>query len=88
MPAPLLVVEVVSPGQINRERDYEEKRAQYQAWGISEYWLLDPEQQVVMVLTLVDGAYQEAVFSGQERIVSSLFPALVITAERLLHPEE
>ncbi len=41
-----------------------------------------------MVLTLVNGIYQESVFRAQESIVSPLFPALAITAERLLHPEE
>lgn len=29
MPPPVLVMEVVSPGQPNRSRDYEDKRAQY-----------------------------------------------------------
>ena len=88
MPPPLLVVEVVSPGQTNRERDYEAKRAQYQARGILEYWLLDPEQQIVMVLTLVAGMYQEAIFQRGDRILSSLFPAVALTAEQVLNPEE
>jgi Uma2 family endonuclease len=35
MPPPLLVVEVVSPGKIQRERDY--TRSQYQDLGIGEY---------------------------------------------------
>jgi Putative restriction endonuclease len=34
MPAPVLVMEVVSPDQTNRERDYEDKRAQYQDLGV------------------------------------------------------
>ena len=88
MPPPLLVMEVVSPGQTNRERDYEAKRAQYQARGILEYWLLDLEQQIVMVLTLVAGMYQEAIFRGGDRILSSLFPAVALTAEQVLNPEE
>jgi Uma2 family endonuclease len=88
MPAPVFVMEVVSPGQTNRERDYEDKRAQYEARGISEYWLLDPEQQIVMVLALVDGVYQEAIFRGNNRIVSPLFPMFALTAEQVLNPEE
>jgi Uma2 family endonuclease len=39
---PHLVVEVVSPGQSNRDRDYVRKRKQYAARGIPEYWLIDP----------------------------------------------
>lgn len=88
MPAPVLVVEVISPGKTNRDRDYEAKRAQYQVREIPEYWLIDPNQQTVMVLTLINGAYQEAVFSGRERIVSPTFPSFSRTAEQVLNPQE
>jgi Uma2 family endonuclease len=88
MPEPILVVEVVSPGQANFERDYQDQRAQYQARGIPEYWLIDPEQQIVMVLTLVDDVYQESIFRGQEQIISSAFPTLSLTAEQVLNPQE
>jgi Uma2 family endonuclease len=88
MPPPVLVMEVVSPGQTNRERDYEDKRAQYQARGISEYWLLDSEQQVVIVLSLVDHVYQESKFQGSDRIISRLFPTFELTAEQVLNPQE
>lgn len=88
MPPPVLVVEVVSPGKTNRDRDYEDKRAQYQAREIPEYWLLDPNQQLVMVLTLRDGLYQEAVFKGRDRICSSTFPDFSLTVEQVLNPRE
>ncbi|QYO63307.1 Uma2 family endonuclease [Leptolyngbya sp. 7M] len=88
MPAPVLVMEVVGPGQTNRDRDYEDKRSQYQARGIPEYWLVDPEQQTVMVLTLVDGVYQETSFRNDERIFSSLFPRFALTAKQVLNPED
>jgi Uma2 family endonuclease len=88
MPAPLLVMEVVSPGPTNRNRDYEDKRDQYQARGIAEYWVLDPEQQFVTVLSLVDGIYQERSFRGSDRLDSSLFPMFELTAEQVLNPEE
>jgi Uma2 family endonuclease len=88
MPAPLLVMEVVSPGQSNRTRDYEDKRAQYQTRGILEYWLLDPEQQVVTVLSLVNEMYQERRFQSGDRIISPLFPAFGLTAQQVLNPAE
>lgn len=88
MPTPVLVVEVVSPGKTNRERDYEDKRTQYQAREIPEYWLIDPNQPAVIVLTLRDGTYQEAIFSGSERTVSPTFPGFALTAEQVLHPQE
>jgi Uma2 family endonuclease len=88
MPEPVLVVEVVSPGQANFDRDYLDKRSQYQARGIPEYWLIDPEQQAIMVLTLVDEVYQEKVFRGKEQIISRAFPTLTLTAEQVLNPQE
>ena len=76
MPPPQLVVEVVSPGSKNQERDYRYKRSQYQARGIAEYWIVDPIQQKVTVLTLVAGLYEEAVFVGDAAIVSPLLSEL------------
>jgi Uma2 family endonuclease len=70
MPPPPLVVEIVSPGKINADRDYRYKRSQYQARGIREYWIIDPIQQRITVLSMVEGLYEEAVFVGNERIVS------------------
>lgn len=62
MPAPLLVVEVVSPGKVNEDRDYRYKRSEYAARGIETYWIVDPAKQMVTVLTLVDGLYEAQEF--------------------------
>lgn len=84
MPPPLLVVEVVSPGKVNEDRDYRFKRSEYAARGIAEYWIVDPMRQQVTVLTLIDGLYEEQIFRGDEQIVSSHFPSLELTAARML----
>lgn len=84
MPSPQLVVEVVSPGLDNEKRDYRHKRSEYAARKIPEYWILDPEQQRVTLLTLVEGLYEEAVFTGSERLLSPTFPTLQLTAEQVL----
>ncbi len=86
-PVPRFVAEVVSPGgdsSDNYLRDYVWKRQQYQTWQIPEYWIIDPHRAQVTVLTLVDETYQEAVYQGDTRIVSTVFPALELTASRLL----
>lgn len=59
MVPPLLVVEVVSPGELQRDRDYVAKRSQYQDLGIPEYWIVDPQAQTVTVLELQAGVYGE-----------------------------
>lgn len=84
MPAPLLAVEVVSPGKTNENRDYRFKRSEYAARGIPEYWIVDPAKGQVMLLTLVDGLYESVEYGGSDRLCSILFPQLDITVEQLL----
>ncbi|NES22780.1 MAG: Uma2 family endonuclease [Symploca sp. SIO3E6] len=88
MPPPQLAVEVVSPYRNlrdeNYKRDYIEKRLQYERRGIPEYWIVDPQAQVVIVLLLVNGRYQATEFTGSQRIVSWIFPQLELTAAQIL----
>jgi Uma2 family endonuclease len=88
MPPPALVVEVVSPGKENEDRDYRYKRSEYAARGIGEYWIVDPERVQVVVLTLVDGLYEEAIYQDDERLVSQTFPTLELTAKQVLQAGE
>ncbi|HEY9710557.1 MAG TPA: Uma2 family endonuclease, partial [Oculatellaceae cyanobacterium] len=50
--APLLVVEVVSPG--SKKIDYESKQSEYEAIKIPEYWIVDLRKPQVSVLLLTD----------------------------------
>lgn len=84
MPPPALVVEVVSPGTKNEQRDYRYKRSEYAARGIREYWIVDPTAQQVMLLTWVDGLYEEATFKDDQCLISALFPELQLTASQVL----
>jgi Uma2 family endonuclease len=88
MPPPQLVVEVVSPGRVGRERDYISKRAQYAARGIPEYWIVDPQKQMVAILRLESGEYVEVrVFQGEQALISPAFPQLNLTAQQILRGE-
>ena len=80
--APLLIVEVVSPESVNR--DYRYKRSEYAALGVPEYWIVDPLKSQVAVLLLVEGFYEESVFTGNQQIVSQTFTELSITVEEVL----
>jgi len=84
MAPPLLVVEVVSPGTENHRRDYIDKRNQYEWRGIPEYWILDPNQGQVTVLTLTEQGYEEAIFSGDVVVQSPSFPDWTVTATAML----
>lgn len=52
-----LVLEVVSDDAESRKRDLVTKRADYAAAGIPEYWIVDPTEERVTVLTFENGAY-------------------------------
>ncbi len=87
MPAPMLVVEVVSNSDTDkksRDRDYIEKLAEYAARGIPEYWIVDPIEQLVAVCTLSGASYQVAEFRGDAAVVSPTFPGLKLTAAQIL----
>ncbi|MFN6483197.1 MULTISPECIES: Uma2 family endonuclease [unclassified Nostoc] len=84
MPSPMMVVEVVSPGKVNEDRDYRYKRSEYAARGIPEYWIVDGDRARITLLTLVDGLYEGAVFQGTDIIKSVTFPMLNLTAAQVL----
>lgn len=81
MPPPRLVVEVVSPGKANEDRDYRYKRSEYGARGIGEYWIVNPQRQQVTVLTWVDGFYEAESFEGQTSLNSVFLRELGTTVE-------
>lgn len=84
MPPPAVAIEIISPGSTNHYRDYVEKRSEYAQRGIPEYWLIDPEAKLMLVLTLSGKDYKEREFRGSERIVSQAFPQLTQSAQQIL----
>ncbi len=53
-----LVMEVVSPDPKDRTRDLETTRAEYARARIPEYWIVDPDAQRIVVLTLSGQTYR------------------------------
>ena len=71
-----LVAEVVSPD--DPDRDLIEKRADYAEAGIPEYWIIDPRNETITVLTLDGDTYvEEGVYSRGESAASSLLAGFV-----------
>lgn len=86
-PNPMLVVEVVSNSNSDkksRERDYIDKRSEYAARGIPEYWIIDPVKEVVLILSLQDDRYVDRVLMGDDKVVSPTFLGLNLTAMQVL----
>jgi Uma2 family endonuclease len=78
---------VVSPGKANEDRDYRYKRSEYAARGVPEYWIVDPAQAKVTVLTLVDGLYEVQELRGEALLQSLQFPGLSLTVAKVLCPK-
>lgn len=78
----LLVVEVVSPS--TAQTDYRAKHSEYSVLDIPEYWIVDLEQGLVTVCTLVEGRYEDVEFREAEVIVSATFSELGLTAAEVL----
>jgi Uma2 family endonuclease len=78
---PILVVEVVSPS--TRKTDYRSKRTEYAVLEIPEYWIVDPDEQIVTICTLMDSFYDANIFQDEELIISPTFPSLKLTPKQL-----
>jgi Uma2 family endonuclease len=88
----VLVVEVVST---NWRTDYGQKLSDYEALGISEYWIVDylplggkrvigePRVPTVSIYRLADDDFFLERFQGNERIISNAFPELNLTANQI-----
>lgn len=84
MPPPALVIEIVSPGQQNRDRDYRYKRTEYAARGIAEYWIIDPERQQLTLCLWVNGQYEDTIHADDTPLTSTLIPSLKLRAAQIL----
>lgn len=74
-----LVMEVVSEGEDARNRDLQQKPIDYAAAGIPEYWIVDPENRTITILSL-DGTeyFPRGVFGEGEVAESVLLPGFSI----------
>jgi Uma2 family endonuclease len=82
-----LVMEVVSAGAKDRERDWEIKPREYARAGIPEYWIVDPERQFVRVLMLRGKSYRvHGDFKVGEKASSVLLPGFRVEVSALLAP--
>jgi len=76
--APAIVIEILSPG--TRGRDETAKRQLYETSGVREYWMVDPEREVVTLCRrLHGGGFAHAIVlsaAGAAVLTSPLLPGL------------
>jgi Uma2 family endonuclease len=78
---PALAAEVVSRRSV--QRDYQTKRAEYLAYGLLEYGIVDPLKRQVTVLTRRGDTWNEAVYRDDQVIGSLVLPGFATTVAEL-----
>jgi Uma2 family endonuclease len=79
---PDLLVEVVSEGTWRRDRI--DKKALYEQFGVTEYWIVDPDARLIEVFALAKGAYRvHARGTGAEKVGSKLLVGLKVSFAQL-----
>jgi Uma2 family endonuclease len=79
--APDLVIEILSPS--NRSHDKLVKFQKYLAAGVREYWIVDPEEQLVQVHTLDAGRYVTTVYGPEDEAPVGILPGCVIKLQEV-----
>ncbi|MEM9217860.1 MAG: Uma2 family endonuclease [Cyanobacteria bacterium P01_F01_bin.150] len=84
MPAPILVVEVVSPSSV--KADLEEKPFEMMERGVSEYVSIDWRNEIVQVWSRTEDGktYNFVEYRSGERVVLQTFPTLIMTVDQLI----
>jgi len=72
---PDLLVEILSPG--NRDYDLIKKKELYQKFGVSEYWIIDPDTKLARGFELNNKTYQ--LISEEAGLLKSKLLQLTIT---------
>jgi Uma2 family endonuclease len=81
---PAIVVEFVSKRHRDRVRDYEEKRRQYLAIGVQEYWIIDRFQRIMTVCRGRPGEPAEQIIKENEVYRTALLTGFELPLARLL----
>ena len=85
---PTIIIELVSKGKINRERDYVAKRAEYREIGVKEYWIIDRFSKIMTVCRFAADRDQELVFAADQTYTTTLLPGYELPLRRLLELAE
>jgi len=79
---PDLLVEILSPSTFHH--DQERKKELYERFGVREFWLIDPANEVAEIFTLSNGKYELHAFVAQQgRVTSKVLEGFSFTIEEI-----
>ena len=81
-----LVIEVMSPGTANRQRDLTAKRELYAKYGVEEYWIVDSENRQVLIYRLQGETLEEmTVLTDKDEITSAVLPGFQLPVRAIFN---
>jgi Uma2 family endonuclease len=81
---PAVIVEFVSARRRDWLRDYEQKRAEYLAAGVREYWIIDRYRRILTVHRQGPSGAVTLIIKENETYQTDLLPGFVLPLARLL----
>lgn len=82
---PTIVVEFVSKGLRNRQRDYHAKRTEYMELSVAEYWLIDRFRRTMTIVIMTENKqYQERTLSESDVISTGQLPGFEVPLAKLM----
>jgi Uma2 family endonuclease len=78
---PGIVVEVVS--ESSAKRDYQDKPPEYLRFGVREYWIIDPIQRQMTVLSRWRGEWKEKIVKPTQKYATPLLPGFSLDLKRV-----
>lgn len=85
--APDIVIEILSKGNNTKELKY--KYEVYEESGVKEYWVIYPEEQSLLIYTLIDEKYQPSrLLTRGDTITTTVLPGFVLELDDVFEKEE
>jgi Uma2 family endonuclease len=81
---PTITVEFVSAGSRSRQRDYQAKRDEYRAAGVSEYWIIDRFERTLTVFRFERGGMSKKVVTARQTYRTPHLPGFDLPLASLL----
>jgi Uma2 family endonuclease len=78
--APKFIIEILSS---NRSHDMITKLYLYEKAGVAEYWIIDPEEQIITALELLDGKYRHRGYSGEDEVPLASIPGCTVEFKKV-----
>jgi len=77
-----LIMEVLSEGEQNRQRDLVKKKREYAQADVPEYWVIDPEDRRMIVFTRQNREYRiHGEFTSGQTVTSALLPEFEVPVD-------